>query len=180
MHSYFAAAANQNLLSALGINWKLLLTQAVAFAILVYILGKFAYPPLIRSIDERRKIIEAGLAEAKESHETLNKAQAEVEQLLSEARQEAEEMVARSREDAAAVVAAAEKQAVERAERIMQDGRAQLASDVQAARETLKSDVVHLVALATERIIGEKLDPQKDESLIKASLLQETRKEREA
>jgi F-type H+-transporting ATPase subunit b len=179
MHSYFAAQANQNLLSALGINWKLLVTQALAFAILVWILGKFVYPPLIRSIDERRRTIEAGLQEAKESREALDQAEVKVETLLAEARQEAEEIVIRSREDSAALVADAEKRASERAERIVQEARTRLEADVQVARQALKSDVVQLVAVATKRIIDEKLDPHRDAEIIRSALSRQNRKERQ-
>ena len=52
----------------------------------------------------------------------------------------------------------------------MADARTQLDTEVRKAREALKKDTVELVAAATEKIIGEKLDDRKDGALIKAAL----------
>ena len=55
MHDLILASTNSpSILEALGINWKLLVEQGIAFLILVWILGKFVYPALIKSIDTRR------------------------------------------------------------------------------------------------------------------------------
>lgn len=175
MHIFVATTNSESpsLLSALGIDWKLLVVQGVAFLVLVWILAKFVYPALIKSIDDRRMAIEAGLKEAKESHEALEKAEAKIEKLLADARKEADEIVARSHQEASTMIADAEKGAKTRAERIVEDARNQLDADVVKARETLKKDAAQLVAQATEHIIGEKLDAKKDAALIERALNKE-------
>jgi F-type H+-transporting ATPase subunit b len=167
------SAANPNLFQALGLNVQLLVEQGLAFLLLVFILGKFVYPALIKAVDDRRAAIEAGLQEAKESQEVLEKAEAKVAEMLEEARKEADEILARTHQEAASVVAEAEGKAKTRAEQIVADARQQLNVDVAKARETLKKDTVELVALATERIIGEKLDERKDADLVKKALASE-------
>jgi F-type H+-transporting ATPase subunit b len=167
------AAENPGLFQALGIDWKLLIEQAIAFLILVAILGKFVYPALIKSIDDRRAAIESGLKEAQQSHEALAKAESKIEQMIADARKEADQIVARSHEEASAMVAEAETNAKQRAERIVTEARGQLAADVTKAREALKKDTAHLVALATEKIIHEKLDDKKDAGLIQRALEKE-------
>jgi len=162
-----------SIFEALGLNWTLLIEQAIAFLILVWILGKFVYPVLIKSIDTRREQIEAGIKEAQESHAALEKAEAKVEELLAQARTEADEILARSHQEAGAMVAEAEAKAQHRAEQIVTDARAQLETDVIKAREALKKDTIALVAAATERVIDEKLDEHKDASLITKALKQE-------
>jgi F-type H+-transporting ATPase subunit b len=161
------------LLQALGIDWKLLVEQAIAFLVLVFILGKFVYPALVKAIDDRRAAIEAGLQEAKESQEALQKAEEDVSKLLEEARKEADEILARTHQESASMIADAESKAKARAEQIVADARQQLNVDVAKAREILKKDTVELVALATERIIGEKLDERKDADLVKKALAEE-------
>lgn len=165
-----AAESSPGLLQALGIDWKLFVAQGIAFLILVAVLGKFVYPALMKAIDDRRAAIEAGLKEAKESQEALEQAEAKVSELLAEARKEADDILARTHQEAASVVAEAEGKAKTRAEQIVADARAQLAVDVSKAREALKKDTVELVALATERVIGEKLDDKKDSELVKKAL----------
>jgi F-type H+-transporting ATPase subunit b len=169
-HAEAAAESSPGLLQALGIDWKLFVAQGIAFLILVGVLGKFVYPALMKAIDDRRAVIEAGLKEAKESQEALEQAEAKVGEMLATARQEADEILARTHQEAASVVAEAEGKAKTRAEQIVADARAQLSVDVAKAREVLKKDTVELVALATERVIGEKLDDKKDSELVKKAL----------
>jgi F-type H+-transporting ATPase subunit b len=180
MHYLFATAEAQaegssNILTSLGIDWKLFVGQTIAFAILLGILAKFVYPVLIKSIDQRRETIEAGLNEAKEAQEALAKAESKVEQLLADARKEADEIVARSHGEAQAMVAEAEAKAKQRAERIVADARNQLDAEVVKARAALKKDTLQLVALATEKIVGEKLDATKDAKMIEKAIAEGSR-----
>lgn len=165
-----AAEESQGLLQALGINLTLLVEQTIAFLILVFLLAKFVYPALIKAVDGRREQIEAGMKEAKQAEEALEKAEAKVAGMLAEARAEADDILARTNQEAAGVVADAEDKAKVRAEQIVADARQQLSLDVAKAREALKKDTIELVALATERVVGEKLDAQKDAELVKKAL----------
>ena len=161
---------SESLFTALGINWKLLVEQALAFLILVLVLAKFVYPALMKAVDGRREQIEAATREAKEAEEVLAKAEEKVADMLAEARKEADDMLTRTHQEANTVVADAEDKAKVRAEQIVAEAREQLERDVRKARETLKKDTVELVALATEKVVGEKLDAQKDGKLITAAL----------
>lgn len=174
MQNLIVASTNNEeslgLLQALGIDWKLLVEQTIAFAILLFILSKFVYPVLIKAIDSRREQIEAGLEEAKASRKALDNAEEKVEALLAQARKDADEIVARSHQEAGAMVADAEAKAAQRAEQIVTDARSQLERDITKAREALKTETVQLVAAATEQILGEKLDEKKDAALITKAL----------
>jgi F-type H+-transporting ATPase subunit b len=79
----------QELLQQLGIDWKLLLSQAVNFGLLLAILTFFLYKPLLRLMKERRKKIEEGLAKAEEAEAHLKEAHALKQQKLKEAEAEA-------------------------------------------------------------------------------------------
>ncbi|HSX29016.1 MAG TPA: F0F1 ATP synthase subunit B [Candidatus Saccharimonadales bacterium] len=164
------AAESQGLFGALGLNLQLFISQCVAFLILVAILRKFVYPALIKAIEDRRASIEAGLKEAKQSQEVLEQAEAKVAGMLADARKEADDILARTNQEAATVVTDAEAKAKTRAEQIVADARQQLAVDVTKARQALKKDTIELVALATERVINEKLDAQKDSKLVEQAL----------
>jgi F-type H+-transporting ATPase subunit b len=164
------AEHSAGLMQALGIDVKLLVEQAIAFLILVGVLGKFVYPALIKAVDGRRDAIEAGLKEAKESQEAAEKAQSEVSDLLEQARKDADEILARTHQEATTMISEAEEKAKQRAEQIVADARGQLDTDIRKAREALKKDTIELVALATERVIGEKLDANKDAALVTKAL----------
>lgn len=165
-----AEEASTGLFQALGIDVKLLVEQTIAFLILVFVLGKWVYPALIKAVDSRRETIEAGIKEAKESQEAAEKAQEQVAELLEQARKDADDILARTQQEAATLISDAEEKAKTRAEQIVADARTQLDADVRKAREALKAETVSLVAAATERVIGEKLDGGKDAGLIKSAL----------
>lgn len=171
MFTNFAEAeASGGLLGALGIDGRLFVTQLIAFLVLLFVLKKWVFPPIIRSIDKRQETIDATVREATEAREALEKAESKAGEVLSEARKEAEAVLARTQEEAQRAIAESETKAKERAEQIVADARTQLDADVKKARTALKKDAVQLVAAATEKIIGEKIDSAKDKSLIERSL----------
>ncbi len=159
-----------DLLGALGIDGKLLILQSLAFLILVFLLGKFVYPHLIKAIDARREAIEAGLASAKKSEQALKDVEEKVAEITKKARTEANEIVQHSQKEAADIVSAAEEKALKRAEHIIEEAKAQMSNELAAAREVLKKDTAKLVALATERVIKEKVDANKDAQLIDSAI----------
>lgn len=159
-----------NLLGALGIDWMLLVQQALAFLVLVAVLAKFVYPALMKAVESRREQIESSMKEAKEAEEKLARAEEKIAKMFADARKEADDIIARSSAEANSMVADAEEKAKERAEQIVASAHTQLEADVRKARQALKDDTVELVALATEKIVGEKLDTQKDAKLIGKAL----------
>jgi F-type H+-transporting ATPase subunit b len=172
----FAAeeAGNAGLFQALGLDVKQLAINTVAFLILLMILAKFVYPALIKSIDSRRATIEASLAEAKKSQEASEEAEQRVEALLTEARKEADEIIARSHSESQTMIAEAETKAKSRAEKIVADARVQLTAEIDKARESLKKETLTLVALATEKVVGQKVDAKADARIIEEVIAQET------
>lgn len=170
-----AGAGEAGLFQALGLDIKQLVINTVAFLILVAILGRFVYPALIKAIDNRRETIEQSLAEAKEASQAADDAEKRVESLLADARKEADEIVARSHSEAQAMIAEAETKAKQRAEQLVTDARSQLEADVVKARAALKQDTMKLVAVATEKIIGDKLDASKDAKLVERAITEEAR-----
>lgn len=159
-------AGNSDIFSTLGIDWRLLVLQIVAFLILVWLLGKFVYPWLMKSVDERQAKIEESVKAAELAEKKAESAQEEVAKLLKEARVEAKDIVTTAKDEAAAMVAEAEGKAKTRAEKIVKDAHDQLSKDVIAARKALHNDTIELVALATEKIVGKTVNDSIDKKII--------------
>lgn len=170
----FAAAetaeGGNDLLGALGIDWKLLIVQVISFLLLVAILRRFVYPALNKALDEREKSIAASVEAAEKAKDDAVKAEAEIEGQLATARKEAETIIETAHKEAAAMVEAAQTRAEKKADHIIENAQAQLQLEVQKAQEVIRKDAVELVARATETIIGEKLDAKKDASLIENAM----------
>lgn len=155
---------------ALGIDWKLLVLQTIAFLVLLWFLGKFVYPPLTKMLDKREADIEAGVKAAQAAEKKADEAKNEVEKLLKQARSEANDIVATAKEEANATVEAADAKAKTRAERIVADAQEQIEKDVLAARKVLRDETLDLVAQATEKVIGKTIDAKVDQTVIASAV----------
>src|SRR3989344_5797532 len=144
------------LFSTFGVDWKLLIIQAVNFGLLLSVLTYFLYKPILKIIDERREKIAEGVRTAEAASRRLAEAKEEGEGIVGSAAREAEGLVAsaRSRADekgseimkaAEARAAATLKEAAERAE--------------EAKRKALKEsehEIARAAMLAAEKILREK------------------------
>jgi F-type H+-transporting ATPase subunit b len=164
------ADANGGLFGALGIDWRLLTLQIVAFLILVWVLGKFVYPWLMKSVDERQANIEAASKAAQKAEEAAAETQEETAKLLAQARKEAAEIVSTAKLEAAELSSTSEKKAKATAEKIVADAHEQLDKDVAAAKRELHNETLELVALATGKVVGKTFEAKADKSLITDAL----------
>lgn len=168
----FAATetAEGGITGALGIDWKMLIIQIIAFLVLLWLLNKFVYPWLMKSVDERQASIEAGAKAADDAQKKAAKAEKEVAKLLDEARAQAGEIVTTAKEEAAAAVEAAESKAKQRADVIVANAHEQISKDVVAAKKALRNETIELVALATEKVVGEAVNDKLDADIVKRTV----------
>ena len=162
--------ASGGVLGALGIDPAMLLFQAIAFLILVWVLGKYVYPTLIKVVDDRQAKIEASTAAATEAEKKAVQAQDDVEKLMKQARKEAAEIVTTAKEEAAAALEKAETKSKLRAEQIVADAHAQIDKDIIAAKKALHNETLELVTLATEKVIGKTVNAKVDEVVVSAAV----------
>lgn len=148
----------------------MLILQIVAFLILVFILGKYVYPWLIKSVDERQANIEAANKVATEAQNAALDGEARMEKLLKKARTEAADIIATAKLESQAALSASEEKAKKRSEQIVSDAQDEIQKEVIAAKKALHNETIELVALATEKVIGKTVSSKIDESLIADTL----------
>lgn len=166
LQQFASAEGSSDIMSSLGIDWKMLVLQGVAFVILVYLLNKFVFPPLMKAVDDRQAAIDASTEAAKEAEEQAAAAQEDIKAALKEAQQEARDIVETAKDEANAKIADAEEKAKARSEKIVKDAQDQLEKDVIAARKALHNDTIDLVALATEKVVGKAVSGDVDKKII--------------
>lgn len=144
------------LFATFGINWKLLLAQAVNFGILLGILWYFLYQPVMQMLDTRRKRIAEGVEKAKAADLRLDEAKAEGERMVGEAAREAEGLVAtartRAEERGSEILQAAE----ERAAATLRDATARADEARRQALKASEKEIARAAVLAAEKILREK------------------------
>jgi F-type H+-transporting ATPase subunit b len=163
-------AEKADLFGVLGIDWRLLILQTIAFLIMFWVLKKFAYPPLTKALDERQKTIEESLKAAKEAESKAEKSQEDIEKLLADARSQASDIIATAKTEATAAIEGAETKAKTKAQRVLDQAHEQVQQDIAAARKALRKDTIDLVALATEKVVREKINSSEDKKLVKKTV----------
>jgi len=166
LQTFAADTANNDMFASLGIDWKMLIFQGVAFLIFVWIMAKWVMPPLLKVVDDRQKKIEEATKAAAEAEKKATESKDEVGALLKQARAEAIDIVETAKLEANAAVEAAEARASKRAETVLANAHDQIAKDVIAAKKALHNETLDLVALATEKVVGKTLTDKVDEKVI--------------
>jgi F-type H+-transporting ATPase subunit b len=144
------------LFAAFGLDWRLLLIQAFNFAILLGVLWKFAYTPILTMIDERRAKTAEGVKNAEEAARKLAAADGEGKTIVADAGREAEKLVAAARARADEKGGILMKEAEERAERIIADATARAEEERRLALQSSEREIAKAAMLAAEKILKQK------------------------
>ena len=164
------APEKADLLGLLGIDWRLLALQTVAFLLLLVILRKFVYPPLLAILDKRDKDMQTIDKAAKSARENADKAEKTASELIQKARAEAGDIMASAREEAEQLVDKANAKAAAKSEAMIKEAHDKITQEVANAKKELHNSTLELVAEATGKVLGEKIDSKKDAKLISTAL----------
>jgi F-type H+-transporting ATPase subunit b len=157
-------------MEALGINLSALIVQLLAFLILVFLLGRYAYRPIVNALDQRAERVRASMEQADRIERQLAETETRNQQILTEARREAQQIVAQAREVGDQQIARAREAAHEEADKQLQQSLAQLRAEEQRAKQELRQQYADLVIRAASRVVRQELDPQKHLQLIESTL----------
>ncbi len=144
------------LLDAFGIDWKLLLMQAVNFGVLFVALTYLLYKPTLKTLDERRAKVAKGVTDAEEAEKKLAEADVEVAKALKSAEGEAEGIVASAREAAGGEKARIVKEAETRAAAIDADAEARAKETAAKTIRESEKEIARLAILAAEKAMRTK------------------------
>src|SRR3989344_5006233 len=159
----------QELLHQLGIDWKLLLSQAVNFGLLLIVLRVFLYKPLMKLLSDRKMKIEEGITKANEADRRLGEANEVMKSKLKEAEQEAIQILRRTEEKAKEHEAKLLEDARAKEASILQSAEAAAIGKAEEARETVRKEAAALVRQAIIRTV--ELSPDAvDEALVQKAI----------
>ena len=170
VHYLANASGDANLMTTLGIDWKLLLLQIAAFLVLVFVLGKFVYPWLMKQVDERQENIEQAAKAASKAQAAAANSQEETAKLLKEARKEANDIIATAKLEATEMRNQLESKAKLTAEKIVAEAQSQLQKDIDSAKRDLHNETLTLISLATEKVVRGTITKAADEKVITEAL----------
>ena len=143
----------------------------ITFLILLLILRKFAWKPILDSVSQREEGIKNALDAAEEAKKEMQNLQANNEQLLKEARSERDAMMKEAREIKDKMIADAKDEAKDVADKLIQNAQASIEQEKQAALSELKHQVSELSIGIAETIVKKELSAKKDQLKLVEDLL---------
>ncbi|MHB8509092.1 MAG: F0F1 ATP synthase subunit B [Candidatus Dormibacteria bacterium] len=132
------------------------------FAVVLFLLNRFAFKPVLKAIEDRQAKIDEGLQAAEAAVESVAENRAEAEKALREASTQAQEILRRAEQVAAELREQARVDAKAQAEGIVEKARAEIERERSAAVAELRAQVVDLALLAASRVIEANLDDDKN------------------
>ncbi|MBN2663463.1 MAG: F0F1 ATP synthase subunit B [Bacteroidales bacterium] len=135
----------------------LLIWMLISFSIAFYILAKFAWKPIMKSLKNREHTIETSLTAAKEAKIEMERLQQDNKKIIVEARSERDTLLQEAKEIKDKLIRKAEQEAKEKAEKIIEDARLQIESEKQKALFELKSNIADLTIDISEKILRKEL-----------------------
>ena len=143
----------------------------ITFLILLLILRKFAWKPILDSVSQREEGIKDALASAEQAKKEMQNLQANNEQLLKEARAERDAMMKEAREIKDKMIADAKDEAKDEAAKLIQNAQASIEQEKQAALSELKNQVAELSIGIAETVVKKELSAKKDQLKLVEDLL---------
>jgi F-type H+-transporting ATPase subunit b len=152
------------------INVALVVWTLVTFGLLLIVLKRFAWQPILEMIETREKTIAEAIESAKRERAEAEKAAAEMRASLDKARTEAAELIRRNQAEVAAakneLMAAARKES----ESLLAQARASIEEERRAAVAGLRAQVVDIAIEAAGRLLQTQMDEKKQRQLVEEYL----------
>jgi F-type H+-transporting ATPase subunit b len=144
----------------------------VTFLVLLALLAKFAWRPLLEALDKRQESIRKSLDDARRAQQELERLQQESAQIIREARVEADAIIGRSRADAERLREEIRQKAREESDGIIRNAERQIQLETTRALQQIRHEAVDLSVMIASKIIQRNLSKEDNERLIDDALKQ--------
>ncbi|MGF1555721.1 F0F1 ATP synthase subunit B [Paucihalobacter sp.] len=145
--------------------------SAITFLVLLLILRKFAWKPILGAVSEREEGIKSALASAEDARREMENLQADNERILKEARAERESMLKEAREIKNKLIADAKEEAQVQANNMIAQAQAAIIGEKKAAMAELRNQVASLSIEIAEKVVRAELaNKEKQMSLVESML----------
>ncbi len=148
------------------------IAEVIAFVLMILILGRWAFPVVMRVAEERQRLIGEQLAAAERARQEAQERLRAAEASLQEARGRAAEVIEGAGRSAEQLRAELRARAEEEARRIAESARRDIEAERQQAIDSVRGQVADLVVAATEKVVGETLDDKRHRALIDRAIAQ--------
>ena len=158
------------LIHKLGIDWKLLVAQVVNFLVLLFLLKKFLYKPVLELLAKRRAAIAESIANTERIAQELKSIESRKIAEVEKAKKEADVIIEQARIAAKARGEELFNEAEKRVEKLIKDAGQRIEEDRANMMADVAGEVKELVFLATEKVLRERLPVSANERFVEGAI----------
>ncbi len=148
----------------------LMIWTIVAFLVTLFVLRRYAFGPIQKTIDERRERIRRSLEEADQARAEARRMLEEHRALLGQARGQAEEILAEARKTREAMERRMREETEAERQRRLEETRREIQAETERAHEQIRTEVAELTLVAATKVTGKVLDPSDHRRLIEEAI----------
>jgi F-type H+-transporting ATPase subunit b len=154
-------------LNSLGVNFTAVIWHAINFAILLWVLQRFLFKPVMNMLDQRANRIRESMENAEAVRAETARLEAESKDILDRARQESQQLLAQANRNAERILTEARQAAQEEGERLVERARAELSRERAQAFEELRQQIGDLAIQGASQVVRRSLDPNQHRELLR-------------
>jgi len=159
-----------------GIQPVLLLAQIVNFLIILFLLKKFFYKPIIKILEDRKKRIAESLQNAQTIEERLKKTEEKSAQILDETRKNAQDLIDETKKEAERISVQAQAENRKTIEQTIAQATKQIESQRLQMQKQLQKETLGLVVKVVKKVLARSLKPKERQDLTTKALSEITKK----
>lgn len=160
------ALATEESGSLIDVNPGLIFWTVITFVVLLLILKKVAWKPILEALDQREAAIKESLDKAEKAKEEAQKVLDKNQAYIAQAEEESKKIIDQSRVYAEKLKAQMISESKEQARKIVEDASAEIERKKEAAFNELKNQVAEIAINAAEKILRESLDKDSNKKIV--------------
>jgi F-type H+-transporting ATPase subunit b len=153
----------QGIVETFGIDWPMLIAQAINFLIVAFVIWKFAFKNILSTIKEREKQIADSLSNADKIKLELEETEKQQQETLQEASLAAKKTISTAQEQAKAFIEAQKEDARKQAEEIITKAKVAMEQERERVLSEAREEIASLVVLTTAKVLSKELSVEEKE-----------------
>jgi F-type H+-transporting ATPase subunit b len=158
--------------SNFGISWPKFIAQIILFLVVYWVLNKYAFAPVLKMLNERRRRIEEGQHNAEKIKKQLAEAELRYQEVLRKANEDATRLLEEARTSSDAISQKQLQQAIKDAEGIIAKAQDTIVQERNKMIYEVKKEMVGLVVNTTAKVVGKVLTPEDQKRLSEETVKQ--------
>jgi F-type H+-transporting ATPase subunit b len=155
-----------------GVTWPKFIAQVILFLVVYWVLNKYAFGPVLKMLNERRRRIEEGQHNAEKIKKQLAEAELRYQEMLRKANEDATKLLDEARATSNAISEKQLQQAIKDAEGIIAKAHDTIVQERNKMVAEVKQEMVDLVVKTTSKVVGKVITPEDQKRLSEETVKQ--------